>query len=373
MLKNPNLIRLAQAFEDNGCEIRIVGGAVRDVLLGITPADIDLCTDATPDEMQEISDLNGFKLIPTGIQHGTVTLLVGGNFFEVTTLRIDAETDGRHATVVFTRSFEEDAKRRDLTFNAMSMDLSGNVFDYFNGRLDLFDKRVRFVGNTDARVKEDFLRILRFFRFAARFGGINGSLDQVKAITTADNLEGLKTISMERVWMEIQKLVVQPFADEVLDCMYYNGVLEVLGLQKPNTRSIYNVTAVGVLSTMVCSSTIGAFLKRWKLSGEETKKLVYLVDHKYKSVFWKDELVDGIPRDYCSDQMILNWGDSADIYLSLKEINRWEIPVFPVTGQDLLDRGWQPNKEMGDKLKKMRKVWKSSIFTKTKEDLIYNK
>ncbi len=141
------LIYLNQIFTDSNFEIRIVGGAVRDILLGVTPKDIDLTTPATPDEMIEIAKKNNISYVSTGISHGTLSFILNHILYEITTLRIDKETDGRHATIAFTRSFEEDSKRRDLTYNSMSLDFDGNLYDYHHGQEDLENNIVRFVGN----------------------------------------------------------------------------------------------------------------------------------------------------------------------------------------------------------------------------------
>lgn len=360
-----NLEKLARAFKLHGYEIRIVGGAVRDMLLKQKPKDIDLCTNATPTEMIQITEDMGFAYIPTGLQHGTITIVVGGEQFEVTTLRIDTETDGRHAEVEFTRSFELDAARRDLTINAMSMDFDGTIYDYFGGREDLEAYRVRFVGDADARVKEDYLRILRYFRFMARFGNIDKCLDEVKAICTKENLEGLKTISVERYWLEMQKLVTSLYADEVLDCMYYHGVLKALGLKQRKFSTI-KASPVGGLSTMVNYNNVDYFLETWKLSNDESKQIRWLIDNRYKQFMWQDMLVDGTPRQWVMDMAMICYDDMV----TWNRVANWEVPVFPVTGQDLLDRGMKPGVELGNTLRSLRQEWKDSNFRMTKEDLL---
>lgn len=366
-----NLIELADAFKMHGYEIRIVGGAVRDMILKQEPKDIDLCTNATPQEMINICKIMDFAYIPTGLQHGTITIVVAGEQFEVTTLRIDAETDGRHAVVKYTRSFELDASRRDLTINAMSMDFNGTVYDYFGGKADLEAGRVRFVGDADARVKEDYLRILRYFRFMARFGNIDQCLDEIKAICTKWNLDGLKGISVERYWLEMQKLVVSPFCDEVLDCMYVYGVLKTLGLKKRqfSTRqfSKAKTSPIGALSTMVDETNIDSFLSTWKLSSDESKQLRWLVNNRNRVSFdWHSMLVDGIPRQWVIDMA----GTMGYGWTTMMQINKWDIPVFPVTGQDLLDRGMKPGVELGNELRALRVTWKMSRFALTKEKLL---
>lgn len=371
-MMTPSLTKLMQKFDLAGFEIRIVGGAVRDKLLGIEPKDIDLCTDATPDEMQDIAKINGFSFIPTGIAHGTATIVVDGDVFEVTTLRVDVDTDGRHAEVEFTRDFEADAARRDLTINAMSMDAKGNIYDYFGGRDDLANCRMRFVGDADARVKEDYLRILRFFRFMARFGGMDESLDQVSAICTPENLVGLQKISVERYWLEMQKLVVMPGAVEVLDCMYYNGVLKAIGLARPDmVIDPQNMAPVTALSTMV--RDVDAFLDQWKLSSEEANMLRFLKGPRtvYFEEDVEDLLMDNVSRDWVVAKAQLDWVlASGDMAAYAKT---WEAPKFPVTGQDLLDRGFKQGVELGLALKDMREQWKQSVFRQSevsREDLL---
>jgi tRNA nucleotidyltransferase/poly(A) polymerase len=247
----------------------------------------------------------------------------------------------------------------------MSMDFSGNIYDYFGGQEDLEAYRVRFVGDADKRVKEDYLRILRYFRFMARFGNIDQCLDEVKAICTKENLEGLKTVSVERYWLEMQKLVTSLYADEVLDCMYYHGVLNALGLNKRKFSTI-KASSVGGLSTMIDNSNIDSFLANWKLSSDETKQLRWLVANRYKQFDWQEMLVDGTPRQWVMDMAMVNYDDMV----MWNRVQFWEIPVFPVTGQDLLDRGMKPGVELGNTLRKLRQEWKDSRFEMTANELL---
>lgn len=170
--KVPNIasiLELGKIFKANGFEIRLVGGVVRDLLLGKTPKDVDLATTATPDQMIALARTNNLRYIETGLQHGTLTFVVDGEPYEITTLRVDKETDGRHATVEYTTDWHTDAERRDLTYNAFSLDLNGNLYDYFNGLKDLKNKTTRFVGDPNKRIQEDYIRILRYFRMSQKF------------------------------------------------------------------------------------------------------------------------------------------------------------------------------------------------------------
>ena len=199
----PALISLGEIFNKNEHELRVVGGAVRDLMLGKKPKDIDLATDATPKEMIGFLEQENIKVVPTGIEHGTITAVINKEPYEITTLRADTETDGRKAKVNFIRNWREDARRRDLTYNAMSLDFEGRLYDYFEGMNDLQNKVSRFVGDPNERIQEDYLRILRYFRFQSKLTSPQWSGDTLDAIQK--NASMLKKISVERVWQEIQK------------------------------------------------------------------------------------------------------------------------------------------------------------------------
>ena len=229
-LLTEELMTVANAFIEKGHHIRIIGGAVRDLLLSRhIPKDIDLAVTATPDEMIEIFKENKIRYIETGLQHGTLTAHINGHNYEITTLRIDTEHDGRRAVVEFTNDWKLDAERRDLTINAMSLDFDGNLHDYFGGVDDLKSKKVRFVGDPEKRIKEDFLRILRYFRF---YGRISENADDHEK-TTLEVIRkcapGLKNIAVERVWVELAKIITAKFAPSLLKLMYELGVAENIG------------------------------------------------------------------------------------------------------------------------------------------------
>lgn len=164
-IRSAELLRLEQLFSSNGYTLRVVGGAVRDLLLNRPPKDIDLATDCTPDEMVKLFEAAGMRYIPTGLQHGTITVHTCEGDYEITTLRVDRVTDGRHAVVDFTKDWEVDASRRDLTINAMSLSLDGSLFDYYNGQTHIAEQKIEFVDDAKKRIEEDYLRILRYFRY----------------------------------------------------------------------------------------------------------------------------------------------------------------------------------------------------------------
>lgn len=222
-LARPALSRLLAVLDGDGEEARIIGGAVRDLLLGEAVGDVDLATTALPEETMRRGREAGFKVVPTGLEHGTITLIVEGAPFEVTTLREDVETDGRHATVRFGRDFEADARRRDFTVNALSLDRAGVVHDPCGGLADLAARRIRFIGDAATRIREDYLRILRFFRFHARYG--RGAPDAEGVGACIAGRDGLAGLSRERVRAELMKLLVAPGAAPALRAMAEAGLL----------------------------------------------------------------------------------------------------------------------------------------------------
>jgi tRNA nucleotidyltransferase/poly(A) polymerase len=216
------------AFAWQAHEIRLVGGCVRDLVLGVQPKDWDMCTPSTPDQVTKVLADAGYKPFDLSNGHGTVSVIIWGDTIEITTLRIDAETDGRHATVEFTTDWAKDAERRDFTWNAMSMDDRGQIYDYFGGMDDLKNNYIRFVGNAEKRIQEDYLRILRYFRFAQRFN-MAMSISDLNVIYR--NAFGLKVVSSERIWMEMQKILAGDGASYYLKLMNDNRVLDVIGLK----------------------------------------------------------------------------------------------------------------------------------------------
>jgi len=226
LLDHAELKKLFAALDGRGEEIRIVGGAVRNALLGAPVADMDVAATATPEAVQARAQAAGIRVLPTGIAHGTLTLLIDGVHFEVTSLREDVETDGRRATVKFGRDFEADALRRDFTINALSVDARGKLHDYVGGLDDLAARRVRFIGEPQQRIEEDFLRILRFFRFSAAYGA--GPLDSAGLKACIRARAGLGFLSRERVGAEMLKLLIAAKAPFVVQVMAQAGLLAFL-------------------------------------------------------------------------------------------------------------------------------------------------
>jgi tRNA nucleotidyltransferase (CCA-adding enzyme) len=217
----PGVLDIANLFFENGEEVRCIGGSVRDSVMGKQPKDWDMATPAAPERTMKLLESLG-RPYDLSNGHGTVSIVLDGETYEITTLRVDAETDGRHAKVQFVTDWELDSARRDFTFNAMSMDpLTGRLFDYFRGEDDIQDKKIRFVGVTVDRIREDYLRILRFFRFAGRFG-FQIDFNDIQAITL--NMRGLDKVSGERIWMEVRQILELDSATAVVNTMKMCGV-----------------------------------------------------------------------------------------------------------------------------------------------------
>jgi tRNA nucleotidyltransferase (CCA-adding enzyme) len=354
------IIKLDKVFKNNKHEMRIVGGAVRDIALGKSPKDIDFATDATPDEMMKILDRAGIRHKPTGLEHGTITAILDNEPFEITTLRADTETDGRHAKVEFVKSWEEDAKRRDLTYNAMSMDIEGNVYDYFGGMDDLQDKVSKFVGDAEERITEDYLRILRYFRFQGRLSKPTWDGDTLEAITK--HAKGLSGISAERIWAEMGKVLSGQNVASVVSMIEKTGVSKVIGLSTNNANTLKDKSNP-VLALAQLDNSVD-LAKRWKFSNNETQLLDFLVKNKNNPLDQKkveDMIADGVDKDLIS----------ALATLQGKKVNTdAEVPNFPLTGADLIAKGMKPGPEMGAKLGQLKQKWKASNFTATKDDLL---
>lgn len=225
-LQRPSLARVFKALNNAGGEARVVGGAVRNALLGEPVADIDLATNLDPQTVISRAAAAGLAAYPTGIDHGTVTLVADGESYEVTTLRRDVETDGRHAVVAFTSDWHQDAMRRDFTINALSATADGDIFDTVGGLADLEQRRVRFIGDAESRIREDYLRILRFFRFTSAYA--EGPPDANGLAAARALKDGMRQLSAERIGTEMMKFIVTPRAAEISEIMQRSNILQVL-------------------------------------------------------------------------------------------------------------------------------------------------
>lgn len=366
-IMNPALEKLDSVFKKNKFEIRIVGGAVRDIALGKTPKDIDLASDATPDEMVTMLDKAGIKHKPTGMEHGTLTAIIDGEGYEITTLRADTNTDGRHADVEFIRNWKEDAKRRDLTYNAMSLDFDGNLYDYFEGMDDLQDKVSKFVGDPVERIKEDYLRILRYFRFQSKLESPTWDKETLKAIK--DNTKGLSQVSVERIWQEMGKLLVGHSVIQTLSYMSATGVDEVIGLDTGKIARLTdikgNTDPVIALAVLVDNTSIA---NKWKLSNAEAQDLKFYTTYKNRKLTKEQAehlVIDGHDKVKVSNLLKIQSNEKLASY-----IEQFTMPEFPITGKDLIQHGMTPGPGLGATLNKLKDLWKQNNYDLSADDLL---
>ena len=356
-----------------GEESRLVGGCVRDHLIGLDPKDLDIATTALPGKVVDIFTAAGFKVIPTGLQHGTVTVVHEGEPYEITTLRTDVETDGRHAKVAYVRDWRKDAERRDFTFNAMSVSADGSLHDYFGGYDDLMAGCVRFVGDADRRITEDYLRILRFFRFRARFGSGNDD-DALDAI--ARHAPGLENISVERVWMEMGRIISHPEGYSQILMMDELGVLAGIGFHG-DSRFLSGIRQMQrhsdrpgmILGAMVSGERQAAEISAtWKLSTEDAEDAVVtartLADFTEDASYWLSKAVDMAHPQRIVPALRMNRLTAAAAAIEAG------VPVFPLMGRDLIAAGMKPGPQMGRLLLDLKEAWKKSDFTLGKDDLL---
>lgn len=337
-------------------ESRVVGGAVRDALAGRAVADVDLATPRTPEEVGRALRKAGLRAVPTGIDHGTVTAVSGHRGFEITTLRNDVETDGRHAIVRYTTDWREDAARRDFTLNAMSMTPDGAVYDYFGGIGDLREGRVHFVGDAASRIAEDYLRVLRFFRFHARYG--RGAPDANALAALRDGVPGLARLSPERVWSELKRILSAPEPDEALALMRDLGVLAAVlpeAASAPTLLAELPPDPLLRLAALVPSDAEG-LARRLRLSTAERERLAALGGPAVSPAASDDDIRRALadtPRDILLDRARLAGAPAA----FLDRIASAPAPVFPLQGRDLRDAGMAPGPAMGELLRELRAAW----------------
>jgi tRNA nucleotidyltransferase/poly(A) polymerase len=380
---NQDLMTLRQAFLDAGRDIRLVGGVVRDLIMGQTPKDIDLCTDATPDEQHAIYMNAGLQYVDTGIDHGTITVVMNGEGYEITSLRTESQHDGRHAVVAFTRDWTEDLSRRDLTINAISMTFDGEIHDPFGGVQDIENNVVRFVGNPQERMTEDYLRIMRYFRFLGRMAGerdedydryLDIKIDPVTVNAIYQCVDGLAGVSAERIWVELKKIVAHPSAFVVLTHMKRLGVFSPARIPYSLDPDEVHDAGVGVgindpiviLASCLDKSAVRKISTDLKWSSEEVKwalEFQRMREHTAEDLF-REVILNGTRTDHASKVARLNG------YHYVATLLTQPLPVCPVNGATLAARGMKPGPEMGKALRDVKVRWYESGCSMTAEDLM---
>ena len=373
--------QLVQIIRDSSKEAKFVGGCVRDTILQSDVSDFDIATDAKPEFVMDILAKAGVKVIPTGLKHGTVTALWNDDPVEITTLRHDLMCDGRHAKVEFTDNWKQDAKRRDFTFNALYLDIEGRVFDYFAGLDDLQQKRLNFVGDAKKRIEEDYLRILRAFRFHARF--CKQPIDQEILSACTLYKEKLDQISGERISGEMIKLLSYKPALKELVVMQTCGVLKkVLGFdvrfEKINFASsecIKNpLTKLALLMRncdLGCDQALFFINKRWKLSKLSYKMLKTLAKNNPSQNAKKNLLYFGAQE--AKEMFCILYAEGKikkeDLDCNITELCSLQKPEFPLRGQDIKNLGYK-GVQIGKLMSHLNAVWESTGFKATKSDLL---
>ncbi|PVX29057.1 CCA tRNA nucleotidyltransferase [Sphingomonas pokkalii] len=367
----PGLDSLTAALGADQGLSRFVGGAVRDALIGAPVADLDIATILSPEQVLDRLRDAAIRAVPTGIEHGTITAVLASGPVEVTTLRRDVSTDGRRATVAFTEDWREDAARRDFTINALYADpASGRLFDYFGGLDDLAVRRVRFIGDPIRRIAEDHLRILRFFRFLARFGDTPDPAGLEACVARARDLMAL---SRERIRDELLKLLIARDAVRVVRIMIERGIFE------PVLPEIHSATRLATLAqheAMVgaaadpirrlaallpqdptIADTIGA---RLKLSNAQRKRLVLAIDAD--GIEAVRGLAYRLGRDTAEDRLLLWAPEGTALFRAWDQLQNWDIPRLPLTGGALVARGLAKGPDVARALRSVEAQWIAEGF-----------
>ncbi len=383
----PETVAVLDALAAAGAKARFVGGCVRDTLVGRAVGDIDIATDAVPERVVKALEAAGIKAVPTGIDHGTITAVADGKPFEITTLRRDVETFGRHATVAFTGDWKEDAARRDFTINALSLDRDGTLHDPFGGVADLRAGRIRFVGEPEARIEEDVLRLLRFFRFHAHYG--RNGLDPAGLAACRKMAPRLASLSAERIWSELGKLLLASDPGAVLRVMLANGVTGVVlpeateferldrlvGLEADAaTRwpAVVAADALRRLGALVAVDAPGAdaLARRLRTSNAQRERLVAIArdlgappalpdDRAIRRTLYR------MPRDQFVDMALVLWaakGGPAPWRDALALAVRWTAPAFPIAGRDVSALGIPQGPRIGALLHAVEDWWIAEDF-----------
>jgi poly(A) polymerase len=380
LLERPALRRLLEVFNDGAEETRIVGGAVRNALLGRPVTEVDCTTTMLPESVIERAKAAGFKAVPTGIEHGTITVIVAGEPYEITTLREDVETDGRHAVVHFGRDFVLDAKRRDFTINALSLGLDGRLYDYTDGVADLATRRVRFIGDARTRIGEDYLRIMRFFRFHAEYA--EGDPDPEGLAASGAERQGLAILSKERVRHELMRLLVARRAEDTIRILAAHGFLtwllggaaefgrlsRVVAFDPNDPVPVWRLAALAIM----VEEDADRLREHLRLSNDEHRKLAAYARLLSLLKTWALPLDAAAIRRLAADHDVEALGVVLAVVASepfpivhadaREALARFRsgaepVPVFPLRGADLVGNGIPKGPRIGELLAQARQAW----------------
>ena len=394
-LKDKVCMKIFSLLNEKEDTSRFVGGCVRDSIIGLKTNDIDIATKLNPEDVVKILGSESIKVVPTGVDHGTVSVFSKDFNFEITTLRSDISTNGRHAEVMFSDSWEEDSLRRDFTINSIYLKQNGEIYDPHNGIQHLKDKKIIFIGNPDERINEDYLRILRFFRFNAFYGNNNLKLSSDSIKACIKNKSKIKKLSSERVQNEFFKILnsSNPYfiisimrKIEILDLLFEHKVetkifKKLLLIDKENSFSknhILRFASLALNNKKINSNNLQMF----NFSKKERKELYLLTNQEFeihnklnKSDIKK--ILYSIERKTLKDMAKLSWALSNNRVTNknwknvLSQIDKVAIPIFPLKAKDILDYGLEEGPIIGEILKTIEKDWIDSNFEHNKEDLLF--
>jgi len=394
-LKDKVCMKIFSLLNEKEDTARFVGGCVRDSIIGLKTTDIDIATKLNPEDVVKILSSKSIKVVPTGIDHGTVSVFSKDFNFEITTLRSDISTDGRHAEVIFSDSWEEDSLRRDFTINSIYLKQNGEIYDPHNGIQHLKDRKIIFIGNPDERINEDYLRILRFFRFNAFYGNNNLKLSSDSIKACAKNKNKIKKLSSERVQNEFFKILKSsnPYfiisimrKIEILDLLFEHKVetkifKKLLLIDKENSFSKNHILRFASLALNNKKINLNN-LQMFNFSKKERKELCLLTNQEFeihnklnKSDIKK--ILYSIDRKTLKDMAKLSWALSNNRVTNknwkniLSQIDKVAIPIFPLKAKDILDYGLEEGPIIGEILKTVEQDWIDSNFEHNKEDLLF--
>lgn len=400
-LGDPSLQAILAALSCDGEEARVVGGAVRNHLLGEPIGDVDIATTCAPAETVRRAEALGLKVVPSGIEHGTVIIVADHRGYETTTLREDIETDGRRAKVRFGRDWEADARRRDFTVNALYCEADGRIVDLVGGMQDIEARTIRFIGEAEERIREDYLRILRFFRFFAWYG--RGRPDSHALLSCARLKDGLDGLSAERVWTEMRRLLAAPDPTRAILWMRQTGILtRVLpesekwgidalpGLIDAEKAMRWTADPMLRLAAIIPprEDRAASVAERWKLSNAERDRLIdwaeaadipaetgegQLAKLLYRSKHGAalDRLRLSLAGARAKAAENAAWLDTAAAYVRmLRHAESWKRPKFPLSGADMAAAGFAPGPRMGEALRQLEERWIESGFRLDRDSLL---
>lgn len=371
---DPTLQKLFALYAKKGFELRLVGGCVRDLLLNRPMKDIDLASNAIPQETLKLLGKAKIKAVETGVAHGTVTAVLDGKSYEITTLRSDTKTDGRHAVVVFGKDWQQDAQRRDFTINALSADAQGKLHDYTGGRDDLAARTLRFIGEADTRVREDYLRILRFFRFAAQLGWTADNAEALQAC--AVHRDKLSQLSRERLQQEMDKILLAEHAIPVLQIMQTQGIFEHLLPFTPNidayVRLCANEQQTGIepqaLRRMLA-------LSGWQF-GDWIEKIRVLTRGQRKHLQLLEERLDEPLSDWRQDVYRHGQAVMTDVWLAhgnidqLQQSQQFAVPEMPLRAGDFMMMTGGEGLLLGTLFHAVEDWWVENLFQPGKKECL---